>query len=305
MTNTSYPAAWHPDPARRHEFRYWDGEQWTENVSNKGEVSIDEEGKIMANSGETAGTGLIDGGAYGYTTPQEVQAQVAQAQTQDGSIASAIRMPEVPSEVVPPPSYTQNIFTEKILVINQVAKFIELTAEYGIYDQNGIQIGAVREVDQTQSKKIARALLPGDSMMSHTLEITDMNNSVLLVIKKSAGLRKTQIVVERGDGTHVGSLAYKIQVGKAEIKMMCGDEHAGTILAENYRAWDFSIQDSGETEIATITKTWEGLTQAIFSSADNYVVQLKQEIEEPLLSLVLAASLGVDLILKQNDKWLL
>ena len=35
------PAAWHPDPLKRHEYRYWDGTRWTEQVSDAGEQSVD------------------------------------------------------------------------------------------------------------------------------------------------------------------------------------------------------------------------------------------------------------------------
>ncbi len=35
------PAAWHPDPAKRHEFRWWDGLRWTEHVSDRGQTSTD------------------------------------------------------------------------------------------------------------------------------------------------------------------------------------------------------------------------------------------------------------------------
>lgn len=35
------PPAWHADPARRHEFRWWDGQRWTEHVSDRGQLSID------------------------------------------------------------------------------------------------------------------------------------------------------------------------------------------------------------------------------------------------------------------------
>ena len=48
------------------------------------------------------------------------------------------------------------LFTEPILVVNQKAKFIELSNEFAIYDQNARQIGAVREVGQTTAKKAAR-----------------------------------------------------------------------------------------------------------------------------------------------------
>jgi hypothetical protein len=38
---TGNPAAWYPDPARRHQFRYWDGERWTVNVADGGIASVD------------------------------------------------------------------------------------------------------------------------------------------------------------------------------------------------------------------------------------------------------------------------
>lgn len=35
------PAGWQPDPRGRHEYRYWDGTQWTDHVSDRGEMSTD------------------------------------------------------------------------------------------------------------------------------------------------------------------------------------------------------------------------------------------------------------------------
>ena len=34
-------AAWLPDPRQRHEFRYWDGTDWTDHVSDAGLAGID------------------------------------------------------------------------------------------------------------------------------------------------------------------------------------------------------------------------------------------------------------------------
>jgi hypothetical protein len=35
------PAGWHPDPSKRYEMRYWDGEKWTEYVSSQGQTYTD------------------------------------------------------------------------------------------------------------------------------------------------------------------------------------------------------------------------------------------------------------------------
>ncbi len=38
------PAAWHPDPLGRYEYRYWDGQRWTEHVANQGIAGVDATG---------------------------------------------------------------------------------------------------------------------------------------------------------------------------------------------------------------------------------------------------------------------
>ena len=41
MTQGNAPAAWYPDPQRRHDHRYWDGSGWTGHVADKGLQGID------------------------------------------------------------------------------------------------------------------------------------------------------------------------------------------------------------------------------------------------------------------------
>jgi hypothetical protein len=54
--------------------------------------------------------------------------------------------------------------------------------------------------------------------------------------------------------------------------------------------------------VARITKTWEGLGKTLFTTADNFVVQIHRPLEEPLRSLVIASSLAVDVALKQDNR---
>jgi hypothetical protein len=54
--------------------------------------------------------------------------------------------------------------------------------------------------------------------------------------------------------------------------------------------------------VARITKTWEGLAKTMFTTADNFVVQIHRPMEDPLRSLVVAAALAVDTALKQDSR---
>jgi len=56
--------------------------------------------------------------------------------------------------------------------------------------------------------------------------------------------------------------------------------------------------------VARITKTFEGVAKTMFTTADNYVVQIHAELPQPLLSLVVAAALSVDTALKQDARGL-
>ncbi len=91
---------------------------------------------------------------------------------------------------------------------------------------------------------------------------------------------------------------------KAKIieSLVAGERHLGSIKAENWRAWNFQIVDGHGVEIARITKTWEGLAKTMFTTADNYVVQVVHRAPEPLNSLVVASALSVDTALTQDSR---
>jgi uncharacterized protein YxjI len=194
------------------------------------------------------------------------------------------------------------IFTEPILVVNQKAKLIEVTNEYAIFDQDGRQVGAVRQVGQSVVRKVLRVVSSLDQFLTHRLEVFDPAGTPVLALTRPAKVFKSRIVVEDAAGRAVGEIVQENMVGKINFGLHSGGRKVGAIKAENWRAWNFSITDDAGTEVARITKTWEGLAKTVFTTADNYVVRIHRPLEEPLRSLVVAAALGVDTALKQDAR---
>jgi hypothetical protein len=62
------------------------------------------------------------------------------------------------------------------------------------------------------------------------------------------------------------------------------------------------VEDHTGTEVARITKTFEGIAKTMFTTADNYVVQIHRQLPQPLNSLVVASALSVDTALKQDSR---
>jgi uncharacterized protein YxjI len=264
---------WYPDPFGRHEQRYYDGGQWTQRVSSHGRESVDP--------------------PTGEARVPTVRRPVEKIR---GDVARAAAATDGPGG--------GTIFTEPVLVVNQKAKLIEVNNEYAIFDQAGRQIGAVRQVGQSTVKKILRVVSSLDQFMTHKLQIVDMAGRPLLALTRPAKVIKSRIVVEDGQGQEVGQIVQENMVGKINFGLHAGGQKVGAIRAENWRAWNFSVTDSGGTEVARITKTWEGLAKTVFTTADNFVVQIHRPLEEPLRSLVVASALGVDTALKQDNRGL-
>ena len=196
------------------------------------------------------------------------------------------------------------LFTEPILVVNQKAKLIELVSEYKVYDQAGLQIGSVCQVGQSKLKKVARALLNIDQFLTHRYEIRDASGTAVLTLTRPAKLMKSKFSIDRPDGSNVGMVVQDNVFGKIHFSLEAGGQKVGAINAENWRAWNFNVQDASGTEVARISKTWEGLAKTMFTTADNYVLQIHAPLADPLCSLVVAAALCVDTALKQDSRGL-
>ena len=103
------------------------------------------------------------------------------------------------------------------------------------------------------------------------------------------------------DGMPIGEIIQENVFGKVRFAYVCNGMKVGGIYAENFRAWNFSLRDHTETEVARITKTWQGMAKAMFSTADNYVVQFHRQVPDPLLSMIVASGVTVDTVLSQSQ----
>ena len=196
------------------------------------------------------------------------------------------------------------ILDASVLVVNQKAKIIELTNEYAVFDDGGVQIGAVRQVGQSAVRKVLRALTSVDQFLTTRLEVVDSDGAVLLQLTRPAKFIKSKVIVQDGSGREIGTIVQENVIGKIRFGLQAGGRAVGSINAENWRAWDFNIQDHNGREVARVKKKWEGIVKNVFTTADNYVVNIPSPLDDPLRSLVVAAALSIDTALKQDSRGL-
>ncbi|MFE9906723.1 phospholipid scramblase-related protein [Streptomyces clavifer] len=280
-TQSNIPAGWHPDPHGAPELlRYWDGVRWTEHTH-------------PAQGRDAAQSAAAQAPAQPVAAPQ---AAVAQPQAAPQQVVPGYG---VPQQGAP---RAGSLFDQQVLVVNQKVKLVELTNEYRVFDQQGVTVGSVVQVGQSALRKVLRFVSSIDQYLTHRLEIRDAHGQPQLLLTRPAKFIKSRVVVQRPDGRPVGEIVQQNAIGKINFAMTVDGRKVGAIKAENWRAWNFAIVDHNDAEIARITKTWEGLAKTMFTTADNYVLQIHYQLPEPLLSLVVATALTVDTALKQDAR---
>jgi uncharacterized protein YxjI len=281
------PANWHPDPTGRHELRYWDGATWTDHVSDQGITGTDAPGASTPSRLDRldAGLTLADEGKR-ETIQQQLHATGRRGIGLDGPVDGG----------------GGGLLTEPILIVNQKVKLIELNNQYSVFDQHGNQVAAVNQVGQSATKKALRLVSSLDQFMTHQLHVTDPSGQVVLEITRPRKIMKSTVVVSDGSGRELGRVVQRNVIGKINFGLEANGHQLGAIKAENWRAWNFRIEDAAGNEIARITKTWEGLAKTMFTTADNYVLQIRARAPEPLNSLVVASALSIDTALKQDSR---
>ncbi|MGA5453652.1 phospholipid scramblase-related protein [Streptomyces umbrinus] len=300
-THSNTPAGWYPDPQGAPQtLRYWDGVQWTQHTNQ------DQQQAQAAQPVQPVQQQQPQPVQQPVQQPQAVYQQPAQQVPQQAGGFDPRVQQQVHQQagVAPNTAGGGTLFTEPVLVVNQKAKLIELTNEYKVMDQQGNQLGAVVQVGQSALKKVLRFFASLDQFMTHKLEIRDAYGQPQLLLTRPRKFMKSRVLVARPDGSPVGEIAQQNMVGKINFAIKVDGKQVGAIKAENWRAWNFSIVDHADNEVARITKTWEGLAKTMFTTADNYVLQLHYQLPEPLLSLVIATALTVDTALKQDNRGL-
>jgi uncharacterized protein YxjI len=72
------------------------------------------------------------------------------------------------------------------------------------------------------------------------------------------------------------------------------------MLRGKWTSWEFRFV-SADQEFAVVTKKWSGLGKELFTSADNYILQISDSVpaDHPIRMLIMAAVMCIDLVLKE------
>lgn len=128
---------------------------------------------------------------------------------------------------------------------------------------------------------------------------TPHGQQVVRITRGLAFIRSHVLVLDENDQPLGGFKQKLLSIGGA-FTVLDTDDREVCKLTGKWTSWDFRFT-AGETELAHVTKQWSGLGKELFTSADNYVLEISEAVpaDSRVRQLILAAVMCIDMVLKE------
>ena len=120
-------------------------------------------------------------------------------------------------------------------------------------------------------------------------------------ITRGVSLFRSKVNVLDENDQRIGGFRQKIlSVGGAFTVMDDMDRPICTLKGK-WTGWDFRFLDLDGAELAHVTKKWAGLGKELFTTADNYVLEIAADVppDSTVRQLIMAAVMCIDMVLKE------
>ncbi|QDU30200.1 Scramblase [Anatilimnocola aggregata] len=122
----------------------------------------------------------------------------------------------------------------------------------------------------------------------------------VLTVKRGVSLFLSKVDVLNESNQRVGGFKQKLFSIGGAFSVLGSNDQVVCELKGKWTSWEFSFK-SGDFELAKVSKKWAGFGKELFTSADNYMLQISDQVpaDNPVRLLILGAVMCIDLVLKE------
>lgn len=187
-------------------------------------------------------------------------------------------------------------------LIKEHVGMLKVKDAYDILDpKDGGKIGEAKEV--VPGWIVFLRLLLNKQMLPTSVEITDAKAGRLVVrLNRGFTFLRAKVFIEGGDGTRLGYFRSKFFSFGGGFNVFDMKDEKFAEVKGDWKGWNFRFLDKDGAEIGTVTKKWAGLGKEFFTSADNYMISIKDfgPAQAAYNTLLLASGIAIDTIYKER-----
>ncbi|MEN8134384.1 MAG: phospholipid scramblase-related protein [Thermodesulfobacteriota bacterium] len=137
-------------------------------------------------------------------------------------------------------------------------------------------------------------------MTPFDIQIRTPDGKQVVRITRGISLFLSKVKVLNGHDQVIGGFKQKLFSIGGSFNILDANDNPVCLLKGKWTGWDFKFM-AGETELAHVTKKWSGIGKELFTSADNYVLEISESLPADNASrqLIIAAVMCIDMVLKE------
>ena len=193
-----------------------------------------------------------------------------------------------------------SILEKNLYLFKEHVGFLKAHNNYDIYDPESKEmILHCREKNLNAFYKIVRLFRNYKRMTPFEIEIKGLDGKKILKVKKGFSFFLSKIQVFDENDILVGIFKQRLSFN-TNFDMLDKREKLVCNLKGNFIGWNFKFL-RGDTEVGLVTKKWAGIGKEMFTSADNYILEIKNKVEKdsPLRLIMLAAVVCIDMVINE------
>jgi len=138
-------------------------------------------------------------------------------------------------------------------------------------------------------------------MTPFNMEIKTPSGATILTVRRGVSWFLSTVEVIDEQNQLIGKFKQKFFSIGGKFEVLDASERTLCTLKGKWTSWDFKFIANDGKEFATVTKKWSGIGKELFTSADNYILQINPEVptNHALRMLIMAAVMCIDLVLKE------
>lgn len=137
-------------------------------------------------------------------------------------------------------------------------------------------------------------------MTPFDIHIRTPTGEPIVRIQRGISLFMSKVEVNDHNNHTIGGFAQKFLSLGGKFDVLDKNEETICRLEGKWTGWNFSFKNDDQ-ELAHVSKKWAGLGKEMFTSADNYVLEISEDVptNDDVRKLILAAVLCIDMVLKE------
>lgn len=192
------------------------------------------------------------------------------------------------------------VLERNVFLVKEHVGMFKAANNFDIHDpQSGEIIMECREDRLGMITKLLR-FTDYKRMTPFDIQVRTPDGSQVVRITRGISVFLSKVSVLDENDQLIGGFKQKFFTIGGAFNVLDANDNPICLLKGKWTGWNFKFL-AGATELAHVTKKWAGVGKELFTSADNYVLEISEDVPPDSVArlLILAAVMCIDMVLKE------